>query len=102
LEIEIPDSQVLLSDYNNWHNVLNGWYNDNSMNRDEWEAEREWYRSLNGKEAEKALLESWERIFDVTPFECGDGWRRNACFVQATFWKFHLADVKKVQYLAVR
>ena len=101
LEVEIPDSEVLLSEYNDWHNVLNDGFNDNSMNEAEWEAQHEWFDSLPREEREKAKLKSWERIFDVTPFEAPDGWRRNGRFVQATFWVLRLENVKKVRFPAV-
>ena len=96
LEVEIPDGQVLLSDFNNWHSVLNNTYCDRSLTEEEWEKETEWFSRLRGEERQKVKLDSWNRIFDITPRVtefCSNGH-----FVQATFWSLKLEDVKKVRF----
>jgi len=65
IEFVVPAARVLLSDFNSWHHVLNGWYLP--LTRDEAE---EWFRldntSFNQAVTRKRLLDSWERIFDLT------------------------------------
>ena len=46
IEFEIPDNQVVLSDYDTWHFILNDWYFDNSKNEEEWESKHKYYDSL--------------------------------------------------------
>ena len=85
LEIEKPDKDVLLSDEENWHLVLNDSYIADS--------EEDFDNFYNHpSEIEKEL--SWEKIFDVSPFE--NGWSRKGMFVQATFWELSLSEVVRV------
>lgn len=99
MEIELDDSDVLLSDYNDWHSVLNKWYNDNSTNKEEWEAEQEYFDNLPAKEKNKIMLESWERIFDMTLVNTE--WRHKWRYVQATFWKIKKENIKHVDFLSL-
>ena len=82
---EKPDKDVLLSDEENWHLVLNDSYIADS--------EEDFDNFYNHpSEIEKEL--SWEKIFDVSPFE--NGWSRKGMFVQATFWELSLSEVVRV------
>lgn len=59
LTIEVPDELVLLSDYEDWHAVLNRHYLSNTERED---------RAIERKypQVPRRLLESsWERIFDL-------------------------------------
>ena len=89
IEIEVPDEQVLLSDEENWHFVLNNLH----ISEDEQESNR--IESLSYKEYEKIKCASWERIFDIEPFE--NDWTRKGCFIQATFW-----ELKKEMVISIR
>lgn len=100
IEIEIPDEQVLLSDFDNWHCVLNNYYCDDSQSEDEWNAITEWYDSLDGKEAERLKIESWDNIFNVTKYE--NAWRRNGYYVQAVFWEIKAEQIKDVKYFTAK
>ena len=96
IEFEIPDSQVLLSDFDNWHGVLNQWWLDNSKSEKEWIKMNEWFDTLSFDEQEKIMNESWEKIFDITPIK--DEWCSNGQYVQATFWKLEKSMIKNVKY----
>ena len=79
IEVEIPEKRVLLSDYLDWHNVLNYRYADNSMCQGEWEKEMKEISNLSGKDLDRKIKKSWERIFNVSPFE--NDWRSRGKFV---------------------
>lgn len=49
IEFEIPDNQVLLSDFNAWHYVLNNSWNDDSKNEEEWEKMQDNFDKLDGE-----------------------------------------------------
>lgn len=67
IEFEIPDEEILLSDFGAWHLVLNkGWYSD-SKNEKEWEKLNDWYDALPIEEQNRLMMESWQKIFDVEP-----------------------------------
>ena len=85
IELEIPDNQVLLSDYTAFHNVLNNWYFDDGMSEAEWSEKQTAYTKLSPIEKECLKVKSWDRVFDVSPFE--NEWVTRGRFVQATFWK---------------
>lgn len=70
LTIEAPDTLVLLSDYHDWHAVLNRWFHSHS------ESEANEIESLQaqGKLTSQMIETSWERIFDLgagDPDWCG-------------------------------
>lgn len=100
IEIEIPDNEVLLSDYNEWHYVLNNSWNDDSMNEEEWEKMQEEFDNLSFVERERLKKESWNKIFDITPFQ--NEWRSKGQYIQACFWELRLKDVKKVWHFTCR
>lgn len=66
IEFEIDDKNVLLSDYNSWHYVLNHCWFDDSQTENEWNALCDWFNSLKPEEKAKLTIESWQKIFDVT------------------------------------
>lgn len=84
LELEVPDNEVVLSDLDAWHFVLNNWWLDGSLNEEEWDKNNEWIESLSPEERQKVKTESWNDIFDIEPFE--NDWMSKGQSVQATFW----------------
>jgi hypothetical protein len=88
LGIEVPEAQVLLSDEEAWHIVLNDGYNCPGEDID---AEYEWFDALPEEERRRVKIQSWERIFDVIA-------RKNpAPFIQGVFWQLHLDQVREVR-----
>jgi hypothetical protein len=97
LELEIPDSDLLLSDEVSWHYVLNNWYMHDVKDDDgEWEKNDAWFESLPADRKESVMRESWERIFDSE--DTDNDW----IFVQATFWELRLEQVKSVRLFTGR
>ena len=107
LELEVPDAEVLLSDFDAWHCVLNRSYLALTEEEDEaWEARfrsavpdpyawpppEPWYSEI---------LASWERIFDLHALAATD-WRGGERHLQATFECLRLADVRRVKPFVAR
>lgn len=66
IELDLPDALALVSDFDAWHAVLNGWFLSLSE-AEETEHER-------AKRSQDMIVQSWERIFDLSS---GDpAWRR--------------------------
>lgn len=84
LTLEVPDNMALLSDYNAWHFVLNNSWLDKSRNEKEFEQLHDWYDGLDVPTRERLKLDSWQRVFDVSPYK--DDWTSRGYYVQATFW----------------
>lgn len=95
IKIDIPEEDVLLHDYDTWHYVLSNIYFNNSKNEAEWKSLQEKFDSLSQGEQERVKQESWEAIFDITPFE--NAWSCRGKYVQATFWVLHKKDVLAVR-----
>ena len=96
IELELPESQVLLSDDEKWHYVLNDWYLGDATSIAEFEAEDKWLESLSEKELRTQKLKSWNKVFNVDPVH--DEWQGQGRDVQATFWELRLSDVIAVRH----
>lgn len=100
LEIEIPDNEVVLSDFNAWHFVLNNMYLDDSTNEFEWEKYQKEFDALSKSEQEIVKEKSWQKIFNVEPNKTE--WLETGRFIQATFWKLKEENIRKIQYFIAR
>lgn len=100
IEIEIPNNQVVLTDYDAWHYVLNNWYFDNSTCEEEWEKLHNKFDKLSNEKQKIVREQSWQKIFDISPYE--SSWFQRGRYVQATFWTLYLKDVKSVQFFIAR
>ena len=94
IEIEIPDECVLLSDFDNWHCVLNRFLVSESV--EEYDEQDAYYKSLPDSEKETYMEQNWERIFNITPFE--NSWTARGKWVQAVFWELKKEQIKKVRF----
>lgn len=101
LEIEIPDNEVLLSDFNLWHFVLNKSWIDDSTNEVEYDKMHEEFDKLDRKTKNELTVKSWEKIFNVKPFII-DNWIENGRFVQAVFWTLKKEQVKDVRFFTCK
>lgn len=94
IELEIPDEQVLLSVFDDWHVVLNNWILTDSME----ESDRlEVYLESLPPIVQKTFRErNWEQVLLPTPAEdappVDDKW------VQATFWELRSDMVRDVRF----
>ena len=82
VEIDIPESQVLLSDEEKWcYSCLNNMpYFETDEEFDKYENE------LTDTEKNKVRKESWNKIFDM----------KNSEYIQACFWQLRPEYVKKI------
>lgn len=100
IELEIPANEVLLSDFDAWHFVLNNAWYDDSTNEDEWETMHDWFDSLPADERQKLTIESWQKIFDTT--YRGNSWNANGRYVQATFWVLRKDMIRNIKYFIAK
>lgn len=95
MEVEIPDKDVLLSDEELWHFVLNDFYLSDATNEVEYNAAEEAFDALPEDEQRAVKEKSWERIFFVSP-PVDNEWVRVGCYIQATFWELRREQIVKV------
>ena len=95
MEVEIPDKDVLLSDEELWHFVLNDSYLSDVANEAEADAAEKAFDTLS--EAQQRIIKerSWERIFSVSP-PVDSEWVRVGCYIQAAFWELRREQIVKV------
>lgn len=108
LELELDPAQVLLSDFDAWHVVLNRGYLALSEEEDE-----AWYRRFAMAVPDRwvwpppepwfsDIINSWERIFDLEALATSDDWGAGPRFIQATFEPLRLADVRRYNHFMAR
>lgn len=97
MELEIPDDQVLLSDEEMWHCILNDSYIGNSTNEEEFDIEYDWFEKLPQTRQKILKEKSWEKIFDIS-LPINTEWHRQGMFIQAVFWVLRLEYVVTVRH----
>lgn len=100
IEIDISEENVLLSDEENWHFVLNDWFYSGAKSEEEYDRLEAEYNGLPEEEKSKAREKSWEGVFNVEPIDTD--WHRQGCYVQAVFWELRLSQVRKVTWFGRR
>lgn len=94
MEIDIPEEQVLLSEFESWHYVLNNDYFSSATSDEEYEHLNSWFDSLPSKKQQRIKEKSWQRIFDISIRRQGE-WTINGETVQGCFWQLRLDQVRK-------
>ena len=99
LTLELAPSRVLLSDFELWHYVLNGWYLP--ANRAD---ERRFARGAQRppKVRARQIEDSWRRIFRIGELRPPYGHPLRSRAVQAVCWQLRLADVMQVREFKAR
>lgn len=92
IEIEIPDSQVVLSDFTAWHFVLNKSYlNQKCYSEEIFDRDQAWLDSLSPQDRHKVIVNSWNNIFDIQPFS-------NGFLEKGTIYTSYFLGIKKKRY----
>ena len=100
MELDIPDEEVLLSDFEAWLWVLNDWWLSNSNNEEEDNRLEAWYEKQPADVQKKLKIDSWQSIFNLTYMD--NGWRRQGYEIQGVFWMLKKEYIKKVQFFTAR
>jgi hypothetical protein len=106
MEIELPDSEVLLSDFSAWHHVLN------QLPLDDYDAiSKETGRLVDAagyhlqfadydRSLQERIEKSWEAVFDINRRDYVLGkWHRRNRSIQATFWVLKQENLITVEFL---
>ena len=94
IEIDVPDDQVVLSDFDVWHVPLNNGLISETEEEDI--AQYAYYDPLTPEQQKAYRDRNWERVFDVSPFE--NDWIRRGDWVQATFWELRKEQARAVRF----
>lgn len=115
LTIEIPDDNVVLSDFDDWSYVLAFWYyplTEQEDNDFEAEYQKDGFHFLdmvNHKNTDprmdkyrKRIVESWQRIFDIWKEASYSSCPIDKKSIQATFWELRMEQVIKVEHFIAK
>ena len=107
MELEIPDNEVVLSDFDIWCQILNKDYIPTSEKdydnfyemTDKWGLYgfKHWPKTYQ-KRAEK----SWQRVFDMNFYAKNFSCPRDSKVIQATFWKISVAQIRDLTFFTAR
>lgn len=109
LTLDVPEQQVLLSDFSDWHMVLNnGYLARTEAEADAFDAEllaagiSRQSRDYGGFTAR--IEASWERVFDIDHVGLDPAWNGSpeTQSIQATFWRLSQDQVRKVEGFTAR
>lgn len=102
LHLEIPDNEVLLSDYDAWHFVLNCWYlTSNSMRElKEQELNQQGLSLYKQEQLSQDILHliqsSWDNVFDLETAATLLEISTSQSTIQATFWSILKEYLQKI------
>ena len=109
LALDMPDAQVLLSDFDDWHAVLNGWHlSQSEADADAFDADLaaadvpwgwpypEPFRSR--------VIGSWTRVFDLDRSGRDPAWHGDSAqqSIQATLWRLAAGQVGRIERFTAR
>ena len=100
IEIEIPDEKVFLTDFDAWHFILNNTFIPTALNEKDWEEEWNNYDKMSAKEKERYKLNSWNAVFNFSPYK--SDWMHRGRYIQGTFWQLKKEDIVKVQFFTAK
>lgn len=96
----IPDKQVVLSDFELWHYVLNYWYlpysqsdHDAFYKRHPGISLSSWSKPPPEKHVDEAIHRSWSRVFDLHRCDSYVSGPPSQRSIQATLWELELSWV---------
>lgn len=96
ITFEAEENEFLLSDFDDWHCVLNDSYLANN------EAELDNFHKQFPQPTRHEIEPSWQRIFDLNRYEPNWDYPPNQKSIQATLWQIKMEQVKKVEHFIAK
>ena len=94
MEIDIPEKDVVLSDFDSWSIILlHGLLADSEEEDNRLE---QIYDSLSEKDRKVFRDKNWEKAFDLTYVD--NKWVHRGDSIQATFWELRKEDIREVRF----
>ena len=100
IECDIPVERLVFTDFDEFHCVLNNFPLIDAYSEKEYDEMYEEYKKLSLAEKEVFNRNSWNKIFDITPFK--NDFVSRGKWVQATFWELRKSDIRKVTGFKIR
>lgn len=93
LTLDVPEGELVLTDFDAWHGVMMGGYVSAARTAEECDREAAWLDGLDGAPLDEAIRRSWDNVFLTDPVR-EDGIVRGR-YVQATFWEIRKEYIKE-------
>ncbi len=97
LTLEIPERDLVLTDFDAWQIVMMDSYLMDPADAERADEVEVYLDTLQEKAYAKEVSESWKRVFNTAPLDI-DGWQRGR-YIQATFWEIREAYIQDCQVL---
>lgn len=92
LEVDIPEDQVLLSDFEEWNCVLNDGYLFDWQDEADFDRRYAWFNALPAAQRLRVKQRSWQRVFEIDPVHDENNWQGRD--VQGCFWELQTDQVR--------
>lgn len=108
IELELNEEDVLFSDFELWHYVLNYWHIPNSMEEsDKFDEELEskgieFHQKPKPEPYHSMIIDSWQKIFDLDWYVEGIADKREDKIIQGVTWEIELNQVVSVKKFVTR
>ena len=94
MEIDIPEAEVILSDFDSWSIILlHGLLSDSEEEDNRLEQE---YENLSEEFRQEYREANWERAFELSYVD--NDWVHRGDSIQATFWELRKEHIRKVRF----
>nr|WP_288975553.1 DUF3841 domain-containing protein [uncultured Shuttleworthia sp.] len=94
MEIDVPEAEVILSDFDSWSIILlHGLLSDSEEEDKRLEQE---YENLSEESRQEYREANWERAFELSYVD--NDWVYRGDSIQATFWELRKEHIRKVRF----
>ena len=97
LTLDIPEAEMVLTDFEAWQTVMQGSYVSGAMTEEEAVREEMWLENLDEPALDAAIRDSWDRVFEISRVETPVLVRGR--FIQATFWEIRKEYIRDIRIL---
>jgi len=94
LEVEVPEEQVLLSEFEVWNCILNDGFLGEATTDAEFDQEQAWFDGLPAKRQLVLKHNSWKKVFKIDPIHGESDWQGKT--VQGCFWELKTEQIRHV------
>lgn len=96
ITFEADNKDFLLSDFDDWHSVLNNCYI--ADNEKDWD---DFYANDSDSRTDK-IIASWDKVFDLNRYAPNWAPEPDKRTVQATLWEVRMSQVKKMEHFIAK
>ncbi len=97
LTLNVPDDQVVLTDFDAWQLVMSGSYLTNEIDEEKLDELETKLSELDENALLKEIEKSWDLVFDTTKID--HPLLQRGKFIQATFWEIREDMIESIEIL---